>query len=218
MDHHETAEKEISPLLESGEVHGVFDMNHSGAILAWKYFHPSSPIPQLFLHIEDRDLWKFNLEGTKEIHAALGCYTFYFSIWKSFLYKVSDLREIGEHVLAKEMKEIGQAVKCSLQKSIIGGYNVFVANLPSIWASEGCHLICKMANFSGEFAASYYVKEGVRCYSLRSIGDFDVSKIAEKYGGGGHKNAAGFEIPHIFTFEKYAEYISSMKEYDDTKE
>lgn len=28
--------------------------------------------------------------------------------------------------------------------------------------------------------------------SLRSVGDFDVSTIAKQYGGGGHKNAAGF--------------------------
>jgi len=30
--------------------------------------------------------------------------------------------------------------------------------------------------------------------SLRSIGDFDVSRIAQRCGGGGHKNAAGFPI------------------------
>jgi nanoRNase/pAp phosphatase (c-di-AMP/oligoRNAs hydrolase) len=29
-------------------------------------------------------------------------------------------------------------------------------------------------------------------YSLRSIGDFDVSELAKRYGGGGHKNSAGF--------------------------
>ena len=28
--------------------------------------------------------------------------------------------------------------------------------------------------------------------SLRSEGDYDVSGIAKRYGGGGHKNAAGF--------------------------
>lgn len=32
-------------------------------------------------------------------------------------------------------------------------------------------------------------------FSLRSVGDFDVSEIARKYGGGGHKNAAGFRVP-----------------------
>lgn len=31
-------------------------------------------------------------------------------------------------------------------------------------------------------------------YSLRSIGDIDVSWMAKKYGGGGHKNAAGFSL------------------------
>jgi len=30
--------------------------------------------------------------------------------------------------------------------------------------------------------------------SLRSEGEMDVSKIAQKYGGGGHKNAAGFSL------------------------
>ena len=32
-------------------------------------------------------------------------------------------------------------------------------------------------------------------FSLRSIGDIDVSEIAKVYIGGGHKNAAGFRLP-----------------------
>ena len=30
--------------------------------------------------------------------------------------------------------------------------------------------------------------------SLRSIGDIDVSSIAQKFGGGGHRNASGLYI------------------------
>jgi nanoRNase/pAp phosphatase (c-di-AMP/oligoRNAs hydrolase) len=30
--------------------------------------------------------------------------------------------------------------------------------------------------------------------SLYSIGDFDVAAIAARYGGGGHRNAAGFSV------------------------
>jgi len=30
---------------------------------------------------------------------------------------------------------------------------------------------------------------------LRSKGDFDVAAIAQRYGGGGHRNAAGFRLP-----------------------
>jgi nanoRNase/pAp phosphatase (c-di-AMP/oligoRNAs hydrolase) len=34
-------------------------------------------------------------------------------------------------------------------------------------------------------------------YGLRSIGDFDVSMVAQAFGGGGHKNAAGFQLPYL---------------------
>jgi nanoRNase/pAp phosphatase (c-di-AMP/oligoRNAs hydrolase) len=34
-------------------------------------------------------------------------------------------------------------------------------------------------------------------FSLRSRGELDVSAIAKKLGGGGHKNAAGFQLPLI---------------------
>jgi nanoRNase/pAp phosphatase (c-di-AMP/oligoRNAs hydrolase) len=45
------------------------------------------------------------------------------------------------------------------------------------------------------FAACYYDKPGARVFSLRSRGDdgMDVSAIAAIYGGGGHRNAAGFQ-------------------------
>ncbi len=38
-------------------------------------------------------------------------------------------------------------------------------------------------------------KEGIMRCSLRSKGDIDVAAIATAYGGGGHKNAAGFKTP-----------------------
>ena len=47
------------------------------------------------------------------------------------------------------------------------------------------------------FAASFTVKEDTIMFSLRSIGDFDVSAIAKQHGGGGHKNAAGFQTSKI---------------------
>jgi oligoribonuclease NrnB/cAMP/cGMP phosphodiesterase (DHH superfamily) len=48
--------------------------------------------------------------------------------------------------------------------------------------------------FAIPFSASYFIKEGKKIYSLRSRGDFDVSVIAKAFGGGGHKNAAGFSV------------------------
>ncbi len=45
------------------------------------------------------------------------------------------------------------------------------------------------------FAAVYVETSTDIIWSLRSRGDFDVSEIAKKFGGGGHKNAAGFTVP-----------------------
>lgn len=48
-----------------------------------------------------------------------------------------------------------------------------------------------------EVEAVIYMREiGANSYrvSLRSKGDLNVAKIAEKFGGGGHRNAAGLQI------------------------
>lgn len=46
-----------------------------------------------------------------------------------------------------------------------------------------------------------------RC-SIRSIEDFDVSKIAHLYGGGGHKNSSGFNIESIDVLPQIVELIN----------
>jgi oligoribonuclease NrnB/cAMP/cGMP phosphodiesterase (DHH superfamily) len=43
--------------------------------------------------------------------------------------------------------------------------------------------------------------------SLRSIGDFDVSAIAKEYGGGGHKNSAGFSFTTSDLLENLMSHI-----------
>ena len=50
---------------------------------------------------------------------------------------------------------------------------------------------------SEPFAACYLDTADSRVFSLRSRreGGVDVAKIAESYGGGGHRNAAGFRVP-----------------------
>jgi oligoribonuclease NrnB/cAMP/cGMP phosphodiesterase (DHH superfamily) len=46
------------------------------------------------------------------------------------------------------------------------------------------------------FAACYWDTPGWRVFSLRSEdGAQDVSEVAAKFGGGGHKHAAGFKLP-----------------------
>jgi oligoribonuclease NrnB/cAMP/cGMP phosphodiesterase (DHH superfamily) len=49
--------------------------------------------------------------------------------------------------------------------------------------------------------------------SLRSIGEFDVSVIAKEKGGGGHKNASGYEVDNLEdVFELVKPYTKDRKE------
>jgi oligoribonuclease NrnB/cAMP/cGMP phosphodiesterase (DHH superfamily) len=66
------------------------------------------------------------------------------------------------------------------------------ANCPPHLSSDVGH---QLATQSGTYGLLWYInKEGKCLCSLRSNGDYDVSTIAKAFGGGGHKNAAGFEI------------------------
>lgn len=73
----------------------------------------------------------------------------------------------------------------------IAGHEVWAASLPHIMASDAGELMCQ-----GEpFAAVYWDTAEHRQFSLRSRdGGLDVATIAQGYGGGGHRNAAGFRV------------------------
>ena len=65
---------------------------------------------------------------------------------------------------------------------------------------EGDHLI-NIPLRSREVVVSIYFKEnleGVRRCSIRSKGEIDVAEIAQDYGGGGHRTAAGFKCARPF--------------------
>ena len=81
---------------------------------------------------------------------------------------------------------------------VIGGQLVPVANLPYTLTSDAGHLMCVEPHEGSlaPFAACYWDPPDGRVFSLRSAeGGYDVSEIAKAYGGGGHKNAAGFTMP-----------------------
>ena len=61
IDHHKEAEETAKIASDH-----LFSNNNSGAVLAWKYFHPEKQIPKLLRYVEDMDLWKFKMPKTEE--------------------------------------------------------------------------------------------------------------------------------------------------------
>lgn len=192
LDHHKSAAEDLSDLIDGDRVCGCFDMDRSGAVLAWDWFLGERSRPALLAHIQDRDLWRFHLPQTREINAALFSYSYDFDTWDKLMQTSLDsLAEAGAAIERKHHKDVAELVGVTRRRMRIGGYDVPVANLPYVFVSDAAHLMAK-----GEpFAACYWDTPDGRVFGLRSTEEgIDVSEIAKLYGGGGHKRAAGFRV------------------------
>lgn len=191
LDHHKTAEADLRDL--PGIV-TVFDMERSGARLAWDHwFHPNSP-PRTLLHVEDRDLWRFAIPGTREVQANIFSHPYDLKVWDELMASDPErLIEEGRAIERKHFKDIHELVGVVTRRMVIGGHNVPIANLPYTLTSDAGHMLAK-----GEpFAGCYWDTPAGRVFSLRSDDHgCDVSEIAKHYGGGGHRNASGFTVSY----------------------
>ena len=177
----------------------IFDMNHSGVILTWKFFFPDIPPPSVLNHVEDQDLARFKLDHTKEILAYICSFHYNFQDWLKLILSADrnpDFKDKmifeGRTLLRNKEKDIRSLLTFGTRKMVIGGYLVNIANAPKYMGSD----VATILSENELFAAAYVDSQTHRVFSLRSRGDkaLDVSKIAESYGGGGHYNAAGFSV------------------------
>lgn len=202
----------------------VHDNDKSGAVLAWEYFHPNTEIPMLIRHVDDYDRWQFKIDGTKAFNKALwGRAPWGFREWdRDFIihfmsgqlgfFDLDDYYAEGAVLLRAHEQNVQSVVKGAARPCAVwvGEYDQgaandtenepyqrrgLAANCPPHLTSDVGH---ELATQSGTFGLCWCLgkKEGLiaQC-SLRSNGDYDVSAIAKAFGGGGHKNAAGFEVP-----------------------
>jgi len=190
LDHHKSVMEDIADLPCV-----VFDLDRSGAVLSYDYFYREMldiRVAQLAKHLQDRDLWKFKYEGTKEIHAALCSYPFDFQVWDKL--NMDTLKKEGKVIL--RYHEILTQRICDQSHIVnIGGYDVPIVNTCLLFSEVPEELLKRYPE--AKFAAYKYERNNVIQYGLRSRTDFDVSEVAKLYGGGGHKQAAGFELKNI---------------------
>ncbi len=195
LDHHISAENDLSELLQAGKIKGLFDVSKSGAMLAWQWFNPEQPAPALIAYIQDRDLWQFKLEGAREINAALSSYPYDFIAWDKLMASHDDeleaLKRDGEAIERRLQKDVRELIASGVRRMVISGYDVPVLNASSAYVSDAGHIM----SVGEPFAACYWDHANGRSFSLRSAEDgMDVAEVAKKYGGGGHEKAAGFTV------------------------
>ena len=188
IDHHKSAMVELHDISNT-----LFDMNKSGAMLAWEFFHPGKEPPKFIKYIEDRDLWKWELPYSKEFAAAFDMVPFDFEEFSLFEDDsvFDDAVKRGSYILAYSKTVIKKVCENAVERTY-DGKKVLVVN-SSHWMSEiGSHL-----SPNCDFALIWYYDHASNNtkVSLRSFHDHvDVSEIAKKHAGGGHKKAAGFTL------------------------
>lgn len=207
LDHHKSAIEDLHwlPTVETEEqwaerafssepYAACFASNRSGAGIAWDFYFPTTPRPWIVNYVEDADLWRFRLPFAREVRAAIYSYEQTFETW-DLLANSSPAEVIGEgaHIRRAQDKQVRDLVHALRHYVRLDGHVVPCVNLPFTHASDAGHLMCTEEP-QYPFAVIYFQGRNSVTYSMRSQGDFDVQAIARKFGGGGHKNAAGFRL------------------------
>lgn len=189
LDHHKTAEEDLR-----GLPYCHFDMHRSGCVMAWNYFHPNIEVPALLQDIQDRDLWLFKRPNSKAIHAGLQLLEGSMADWDRATKGVAHYQKLvddGNLLLKRQNAAVKSAVNHKTGVISLFGCKCGIINSNDL-SSEIGNGICASTVLNVDFALIYCITQyNEVLISLRSIGDFDVSAIAQKFGGGGHKNSSG---------------------------
>ena len=189
IDHHKSAMVELHDISNTH-----FDMTKSGARLAWDFFHPGKEAPKFIDYIQDRDLWKWELAYSKEFSAAFDMIPFEFEEFEKFEDDsvFDDAVRRGSYILAYSKTVVKKVCDKAVHRKF-EGMDVMVVNA-SHWMSE----IGARLSPDCDFAMIWYYDHADKIIkvSLRAFHEYvDVSEISKRFGGGGHKKAAGFSLP-----------------------
>ena len=193
LDHHISAQQAFKDyqgdIPENLEV--FFDMQQSGCMIAWHYFQGDIEPPILLQHIEDHDLWRHQLRHTEEIMKAL--FLRRPISFAAFEQIQLDVLYYEGKILLKQHRQMVKALLNSRHAIKLNNTLGLAVNAPGAFSSDLGHALAKK---SGTFGLTYHYHGRRQCYEcgLRSIGEFDVAQLAVTFGGGGHKNAAGFSV------------------------
>lgn len=204
LDHHQTAMEAMSGFDRPNTV-CVFDLKRSGAGLSldacdWvrRQWVPGKPGTEKdrtlywpVSYVEDRDLWLHRLGQSREVNAFLSTLPYEFDAWTDALsLSRPEVVQKGEAVLA-QVRQYVTEVSRNARAVTFEGLTIPCVNAPQVNISELLNFLCRE---SGVAMGWWQTADGRFKYSLRSkAGTIDVSRLAQRYGGGGHPNAAGFE-------------------------
>ena len=194
LDHHKSAAELLSGFVcRCGVVH--FDMKKSGARLAWEFFLPDSPIPDLVRFVEDRDIWVWQFPESPAFLAALDMEPQDFVRWADIAaFSPAQLQGFMARGQAMDEKftKLATDLAQDARPVTFNGHSGLMVNVPSVFHSLVGDILARK---SGTFALLWSAhKSGVIKVGLRSRSGFDCIPLASSMDGGGHAQACGFKM------------------------
>lgn len=210
IDHHKTAIEKHKHL--EGKVRGIRQDGKAGCVLTWEYFYPKEALPRIVDMLGAYDIWDFSKYGEKlnELQTGIRLYPHnpeskewikYFNTNVEFneLFQCESLNDGLEPLLNNGV--IALRYRNNLWGGLIKSWAFFTE-------FEGHKAIaCNAGSVSSQLFDSVkedydlmlpFVFDGKQwTVSIYSKKDIDCSEIAKKYGGGGHKKAAGFQCVQL---------------------
>lgn len=190
IDHHISAESVTKHTHEYS-----YASNHSGSVLAWKYFHPRKRVPRMLKYIEAIDLNHFTMLVPRRAMAFIETNELDFHTWNRLVAGFEDTKvrarylEQGKVLLLYQEKMLAMLVE-DAEPVIFEQHKAHALNSPRLAVGIGNFL----ARLYPPVAIVWTAKNGTISVSLRSDGTVDVAELAAKFGGGGHRVAAGFTL------------------------
>jgi oligoribonuclease NrnB/cAMP/cGMP phosphodiesterase (DHH superfamily) len=195
LDHHLSAAEKLTGFrCRCGVVH--FDMKMSGARMAWDFFHPGKPLPDLVRWVEDRDIWVWQYPESVGFLAALDMEPFEFARWQTIA--GFDAAQTAAYIargqaMDEKFVKLAEQLADNARPLVFNGVEGLMVNAPSAFHSLVGDMLSKK---SGSYALMWTVdaKGIVKC-GLRSRSGFNCIDLAATMGGGGHAQACGFKMP-----------------------
>lgn len=197
IDHHISAIKEMGETAKSWN--GIQDIAEAGCVLCWHYFFPHQPTPTAIVLIGDRDIWRlaepdspaFN-EGLIHEHTQPENDALWLPLLQEEPSALQGLMQRGKILLEARLKTIRRQVSRFGFQVLFEGYRTLAINRSGD-GDLGHHIL------SLGYEVAYCYIDGYQNNTLTTFvtlyGDqVDVSVIAKKFGGGGHRGAAGFSF------------------------
>jgi oligoribonuclease NrnB/cAMP/cGMP phosphodiesterase (DHH superfamily) len=198
IDHHKSALDELDGSADSWA--GLRDTSEAACVLTWRYFFPNKPVPKAVTLIGDRDIWRWAERDTGAFNE--GLHQHYTrpnndDLWIPLLdddpEKLAELIESGGTIREARLREIRRATARYSFEVSFEGCRTLVVNLRG---SGDLGAQIRTMGYQIGYCYVDKVSEGqLMTYVSLYSDQVDVSKIARKFGGGGHAGAAGFHFP-----------------------